>query len=307
MKRFIIKIGLFFVLLIALDRGIGYVLQYMTDNARGGYLGHQNYILKDSKDDVLIFGSSRAIHHYNAPMIQDSLNVSCYNCGQDGEGIIMYYGWWQLIKQNNTPKVIVYEVFPAYDYVIGDNTKHLGWLKLLYENKSIQQEFEEIEPKEKYKMLSLMYRYNSRFHQILLDYIHPVHSINRGYLPVYRELDTLQIKSDEAKESEVSKEIEIDSLKMDYFDRILTRLDNTQIVFFISPTWYGKNVQDLTSLKNLAMRHNCGFYDFTADSSFVHHNDYFYDGYHLNSKGADKYTQKVIEVLRSLISNNSLN
>jgi len=306
MKRFIIRIGLFFVLLLAFDRVIGYALQYMSDNARGGYLGHQNYILKECKDDILIFGSSRAIHHYNAPMIQDSLKVSCYNCGQDGEGIIMYYGWWQLIKQNYSPKVIIYEVFPPYDVEKGDNAKHLGWLKLIYDNKGIQQEFEDIDPKEKYKMLSLMYRYNSRFHQILLDYIHPVHSINRGYLPVYKELDTLQIRRDGAEETGDYKEIEMDTLKFKYLERILTELDDTKMVFILSPTWYGKNEQDLTSLRNLAMHNNCDFYDFTTDSSFVHHSDFFYDGYHLNSKGADKYTQKVVELLRSIVSNNSL-
>lgn len=300
MKRFLLFTGLFLIILLGVDRAVGLSFKYMANHARGGYLGHQNYILNESKDSILIFGSSRAIHHYNAAMIEDSLGLSCYNCGQDGEGIIMYYGWWQIIKERYNPKYILYEVTTNYDVDIEDNTKHLGWLKGLYDNKAIQQEFDEIDHKEKYKMQSLLYRYNSRFHQVLIDYFHPVHNINKGFLPVYRELDPLQVRENKITDEVKKVKPEIDALKMSYFDKLLNDLGDTRIVFLVSPTWYGRYNESLDVIKDMAEKNDCLFLDFSCDSSFVHQDELFYDGAHMNYRGADLFTQKVIVSLKQI-------
>lgn len=65
MKKFLLKIGLFLLALLVVDRAFGMVFSYMMNNARGGYIGHHRYVTDKLNEDVLIFGSSRAIHHYN--------------------------------------------------------------------------------------------------------------------------------------------------------------------------------------------------------------------------------------------------
>ena len=119
MKRFVIKILVFLAIMFILDRGFGLAMKYLQDHAKGGYVGHHNYILHQANEDILIFGSSRAIHHYNPQIIEDSLGMSCYNCGQDGNGIVLFYGWWQMIKERYQPKMIVYDVNPSFDLLIG--------------------------------------------------------------------------------------------------------------------------------------------------------------------------------------------
>ena len=74
-------------------------MDYVVKNIEVGGRGRDNYICDKSVDDILIFGSSRAVHHYNSSMIEDSLGMSCYNCGDDGNGIILSYGRLSMISQ----------------------------------------------------------------------------------------------------------------------------------------------------------------------------------------------------------------
>lgn len=103
MKKFLLKVGFFFLALIIVDRALGMVFAYMGEHAKGGYVGHHVYVTDKTNEDILIFGSSRAIHHYNPQIISDSLGMTCYNCGQNGNGIVLFYGMWQMIKERYQP------------------------------------------------------------------------------------------------------------------------------------------------------------------------------------------------------------
>lgn len=300
MKRYVIKILIFLLLLVLIDRGVGYMLSYMSDHARGGYIGHHNYIVNDSRDDVLVFGSSRAIHHYNTPMMQDSLGLTCYNCGQDGEGIVLFYAWWQLISQRYHPQLVIYEVTPGYDLMAGDSNRLSGWLKGLYDREPVLRICDDIDPTERYKMMSMLYRYNSKFHQILIDYFHPVHTMNRGFLPVDSELDPLAVKTDDQQAEAASRQVRLDSLKLSYFEAMLDGAGDTRFVFVCSPSWYGTQDPEMAALKSLASRHGVPVLDYSASPAYVHQDRYFYDGYHLNARGADQFTRTLIADLRRL-------
>ena len=121
--KFIRKIALFFLLLIVLDFSIGQAFNYMSVHSKGGYVAHHNHIIDKTHEDILIFGSSRAIHHYNPEIISKDLNMTCYNAGQDGNGIILFYGWWKLISQRYHPKLIIYDITTGFDLQKNDNHK----------------------------------------------------------------------------------------------------------------------------------------------------------------------------------------
>lgn len=301
MKQFVIKLLLFIICIVAVDRAFGAMLAYMADHARGGYLAHQNYIVNKSVDDILVFGSSRAIHHYDTPFMRDSLGLKCYNCGQDGEGIILFYGWWQFIKKRHRPDLIIYEINPDYDTGVGDNTKHLGWLKGLYADPDIQREFDEVDPLEKYKMLSMMYRYNSRFHQIVIDYFRPVHNIDLGFLPVDEALDPLRVRDvDEVTASVPDSVGPLDSLKLKYLSEIINDVGPEHFVFVYSPTWYGIHYPSLDAVSEFAREHGVRFIDFSTSPKFSRHNEYFYDGYHMNAHGAREFTRDLMNELGAI-------
>lgn len=290
-KRFIIRLLVFLSIMFILDRGFGIAMNYLQDHAKGGYVGHHNYILHQSNEDILIFGSSRAIHHYNPQLIQDSLGMSCYNCGQDGNGIVLFYGWWQIMKNRHLPKMIIYDVNPSFDLLVSENnSKYLGWLRFEYDNYGVKRVFDDVDPTEKYKMQSMLYRYNSKFLQIIIDCIHPFFKISpNGYLPLYGEMDRMKIKEKKVEK----KNYTFDPVKLSQLKAFVSDVKGRgiQLIFVASPVWYGKDEDEFAPIKDLCITEGVVFYDYSNDALFVRNDELFKDGLHLNSSGADAFTK----------------
>lgn len=297
MKRFLVKTVLFLLVVFAADRALGMVFSYMSDHAKGGYIGHHKYVTDKVKEDILIFGSSRAIHHYNPQIIMDSLGLSCYNCGQDGNGIILFYGLWQMIKERHKPKMIIYDVNTSFDLYKGDsNQRYLGWLRGDYDRPGIQPIFTAIDPTEEYKMMSRLYRHNSKFMQVLTDYVHPIFKIEgNGFLPLKGEMDRMKIKKNKSDRPHPG----VDSQKNYFINKLIDELDGVRIVFVASPTWYGSSNDAYQPVKEICVRRNIPFMDFSKDEKYIHQCQYFKDGNHLNARGADEFTKDLVSLIRN--------
>ena len=152
MKSFIIKILVFAVLLLAVDISIGKVFAILQERAPYGNWQRFRYINDEMKDEILIMGSSRASHHYVPKIIEDSLGMSCYNCGVDGNGIIMFGGNFQMFSSRYSPKMIIYDL-SRFDTAEDDHSKYLGWLRAYYDRDCISKMFDEVDEMEKYKMM----------------------------------------------------------------------------------------------------------------------------------------------------------
>ena len=99
MKRFLLRLVLLLALVAGLDALCGFLYQRLTKSAKEGDTASNEYIANKVTAPVLIFGSSRAIHHYDPRIFKDSLEVDCYNCGQNVMGIVLYYGRYKMITQ----------------------------------------------------------------------------------------------------------------------------------------------------------------------------------------------------------------
>lgn len=274
-------------------------MPYMVEHAKGGDTNRHNYICSIAKDDILIFGSSRALRHYNAVLIEDSLGMSCQNCGESGNGIIYNYGQYQMIKQRYTPKVVIYEFYPPYDLIKGDNHKYLRWLKPYYNRKGVSEVFESVDSKEKFKMISNLYRYNSLIFNIIPDFCHPMKtSGNKGFVPLSVG-KSVKIDMNVKKLEYGSKE---DSLKLYYLKKMIKDTSKeTKLIFVISPTWYGVEKNSLVSIKMICQQMNIPLLDFSNSSKFVHNDRYFKDGNHLNEIGANEFSKDLVASIKSLI------
>ena len=299
MRKFLIKLVVFAALLFGIDRGMGVAMSYFSDHAIGGYVAHHNFINNEMVKDVLIFGSSRAVHHYDAKMIGDSLGWTCYNCGQDGSGIILNYGEWLMIKERCTPRLIIYDLQDTYDvYEDEPDTKFLGWLKPYYDRDGISEIFDDVAKTEKWKMMSMMYRNNSKALQIMSDYLHPMYEIdNYGFMPMDLQMDTMQVRKGAAAVKEMLPKI--DGLKVMYLEKFIKSLNGTKLVISISPLWYGQDERRLKPVLEICKKYNIPFVDFSNDKKYVHNNEFFYNGTHLNTKGAEEFTRDFISVIRA--------
>jgi hypothetical protein len=297
MRKFIIKIIILLLIIVAIDQIIGYAFSYAFDQIKIGGRGRDNHICNVTEDDILVFGSSRAVHHYNTAILEDSTKMTCYNCGDNGCGIILSYGRLLMVKERYQPKLIIQDVNPDYDLLKGDNSKHLGWLKSRYEREGIKEIFDTVGSNEHIKMHCQMYRYNSTFLQNLVTYLFSIGNSAgiKGYRPMDVEFDSMKV----IKHPNIDEEkIEIDPIKLKYVEKFIKECEGTNVVFIASPIWYGMNPQKLAPIKNLCQKYNVPFIDFSDNSKYVHCNKYFTDGVHLNMRGADEFTKDLIQELR---------
>ena len=75
--------------LFVADRVVGLVMEHWLCRITTGVLGKDNYICDHCDEEVLVFGSSRTMMHYNAKMMEEELGHTVYNCGGNGYGIIL--------------------------------------------------------------------------------------------------------------------------------------------------------------------------------------------------------------------------
>ena len=180
-------------------------------------------------EEILIFGSSRAVHHYIPAGIHDSLGMTCYNCGQDGLGIFYAYGKWQTIKKRYYPTVILYEITNAFDILRNDNSKYIKLLRPYYDNPQVSNMINEIAPSEVWKMHSKCYPYNSQLISILKYNISTKKNIQAGYSPLLGEMNYIP----EVEQFRYDKS-EIDPLKLKYFERFISE---TKKIVYSSPAY----------------------------------------------------------------------
>ncbi len=300
MKKFLFKILLLSIIIFVTDKSIGCIFKFLQHHSKGGDTGRMEYIANNMNEDILIFGSSRAIHHYDPRIIADSLLESCYNCGRDGNGIIFSYGMYQLFKDRYTPKVIIYDIMDEYDLLKNDNEKYLDWLRYYYNKSEIDSIFITVNSNEKYKMISQMRRYNYKFLQIISDYIHPQQFDIKGYRP----LDgTIKYEPKEINK-ESNEPIQYDDLKFKYFKSLIKecKRKGTKLIFMVSPKYKGNEKQSYEAIIQLAKNENVPFFYHYNDDEISSNKNYFEDSMHMNKYGAEKYTKKIIKEIKPYLN-----
>ena len=294
MKKYLIKIVLFFVAVAVVDFLFGIACQYMNDHSKGGGIKSRYYVCKESNEDVLIFGSSRAKHHYVPDIIEDSLGMTCYNTGEDGNGIILCYGFLKMITQRYSPKLIIYDV-SEFDMYEDDNMKYLDLMKPYYHELGVDSIFWSVEPKTRYIMLSNLYRYNTTCLRVFGNFIHPMTNYPKGYCASYKTMDY------EPEEKEVILR-EVDTLKIHYFEEFIKMAKNNRIKLTccVSPS-YKAPLDDsyYNPAKQLCDKYGIPFLYYGADSDISNDRLYFGDKTHMNHTGASKYSSELASQLKA--------
>jgi hypothetical protein len=295
--NFFIKILLFVMICIVLDRVIGGICDYLLEHVKGGFGAKNNYVMHHTSEDLLIFGSSRANHHYVPSILKDSLGVSVYNCGHDGTGIIYEYGILKAITARYYPKYIIMDVFSSFDILkSGDNARFLDDLKPYYDIRGISSLIHDLDPNARTKFFSRSFQYNSKIMSLIKDNIDGTRiDFDNGYVPLYGEINY------EKKEIISENRIEVDSVKLYYFKKFLDECNGRiKVIAVISP-WYGaSNSGNFESIKQICRKKNVPVLDFYADSFFVMNQNLFADPSHLNAQGAELYTQKIAGYVKNI-------
>ena len=301
MKKFLLKVILFFAILVCVDFISGYFFDFLHRHAKGGSTAQNEYIANGMKDEVVIFGSSRSVHHYNPYILADSLGVSVYNCGEKGNGAILSYGRFKMMTSRYKPQLIVYEVTPGYDYFVWDPyKKYLGNLRQYYDKPGIKEIFntfdDDLSP---IRMQSRMYRNNSRLIQEVFDNL-VYRDNNRGYMPLYGSI------YDPNAGGNVKREYVIDTLKLQCMETLFKEIqaDNIPIVMAISPVYRNAEGPEMyEEAYRISKEYNIPVVDYRDFEPISSDSSYFQDGVHMNTKGAELFSSLIASDLKHFLKN----
>lgn len=288
------------ILLVSVDRILGAINQSLYIESKYGIFGRQIYCLHESKEDMLILGSSRASHHYVPSIFQDSLNLSCYNCGSEGMCIYYHYGILaSYIERGAIPKLVIYDVMDLDAEEYSGPTFNLEaaldrFAPHYKEYESIDSLFSLKDWKEQIKLLSKSYRYNSKLVQSIKCNFIPSKEDN-GYEAVIGNLpDTASFQVRNFVDTP------LDSIKLVYLNKLikLSKEYKINLVLVQSPKYYSSKSNGIDAIKKIASEENIPFLDYVNADSLMK-KEYFRDHLHLNDDGAHIWSQFIANKLKT--------
>ena len=293
MKRFVYSLIALVALVIVGDWAVGHWLRHGFEQTPYGEIGRQNYICDSVNADIIVLGSSRALHHYVPQIITDSTSLSCYNCGFENEGILFHYALLRQLQQRYQPKLIIYEL--TYDY----DVQYLSWrpanLKHLHTMAGLSCRDE---PRERVSMLSSIYPFNSQVFTTWASRkptIYDSPEVDNGYIPQYH-----QMRLEPGWTYHPMKHNEqVDSLKVGYLRKLIAE-NATRLMVVVSPRYLSPE-NDIFGLVEQGVPFICMISDPVLSHDITQWDD---DG-HLNHQGAVAFTRQLAPLIKQQLNHNA--
>lgn len=292
LTRFLAKLISFFILIILLDRGIGKILE----NTYFSVPRKLTYALNESREEILIYGSSRANRHYNPSVFKDKLGLTCFNNGLDGRNIYYNYALLAAATQRYTPKVVILDLVGGDYSESGSNwsTDMLNVLLPYYgHNEYIDEVINLRSDFEKVKLLSALYPYNSAIVDIVKTKVleKDLSFGNQGYLPA----QSVRGMNNEMNFVKSGESRSVDPLKISYlkkFIKICTEKD-IPLILIMSPS-YCQESQNAPILDEIASENNVRYWNYTFHEEYQDRS-LFYDESHLNELGSTRFSEMIAD------------
>ncbi|MEO6301962.1 MAG: hypothetical protein ABIP51_02200 [Bacteroidia bacterium] len=254
--------------------------------------------MNETKADVLIFGSSKANHHYYPETFEKELNLNYYNVGRDGNFIFYHYAVLKSILKRHNPKLIILDLKNDEFAQEPDSYDRLASLLPYYKSHPEINEVIEIKSKfEKVKLLSNIYPYNSAILTIFVgnsEFNKKRKADNKGYVPLKREMSEDVI-------AEKRSSYKLDTNKINIYKSFIAEClkAKTKVIVVCSPSYNPQSDgSSMTIGKNISKDNGVDFFDYSNDSIFSKKLNYFSDPEHLNEMGSMKFSELLCQKIK---------
>lgn len=297
----LIQVGAFALLVFAADFVTGKILHHFYKKQKSGWDQATRYAAEETKADVLIFGASRAQQQYNPAILQDTLDLTCYNAGRDGTPFFYHYAMLQAVLKRYTPKIIILDCeYGALAYSKTSYERVSSLLPLYDDHPEIRDIVNMRGPFEKYKHISSIYPYNSMLFKIAVGNLSAASGDKKeimGYVPLTGSLQH-PVKTYDQRQTYPLDSVKVNLLKS-FIDHCQQR--NIQLYFVTSPYYMKTTGTDysLATTKAIAAEKKVSFIDYSKDSFYYSRPDLFDDTVHVNRKGAEIFTASLAAALKA--------
>jgi hypothetical protein len=309
MKKFIRKIMVLFlpfgILSLPLDI-------YVSTQLRKSHINGDIEVWNDIYDgkagcEIAIYGSSRATRHINPLILEDSLNQTGYNFGIDGHHFEMqYFRHTEFTKYNQPPKTIIlsvdiFSLGRRYDlYNSQQFLPFMFWNKTVYEYTSDYKGYSSLD----YFVPLIRYIGNGEIIHSLIKNQNSPQINQKGFKGMERTWSDDFVKAKMGKDKYV---IQYDAATISLFHQFIKECKDTgtELILLYTPEYIdGQNFVENRNVlidlyKNIAQEYDLLYLDY-SDDELCYQKDFFYNGEHLNSKGADLFTKKLASDLKKL-------
>lgn len=303
LKRIITNLLLVALVVVGLDVLIGKALNVFYFGQSSGILHRTTYAMEQTEAAILTFGSSRANHHYVTDVFEDSLKLSFYNTGRDGNGIFYQTAVLKSVLKRYTPKVIICDVYGGFAYDENAYDRMSSLLPYYEGHEEIREIVEMRGPFEQIKHLSHTYPYNGKLLTIAVgntEFNKNRKSDNKGYTALYGEwsleLDTIPNLQPR----------QLDSNKINCFGNFvdLAKASGADVFVVYSPIyqWCEKR-SEIEICRNICQEAKVPFYDFSKDPLFLQNKSWFQDFTHLNHEGAKVFSSMLTQKIKASTRN----
>jgi hypothetical protein len=294
MKRKALYFLAFVILFFAIDFTIGKIMEQAFPEITYGTYGKINTSLK-ADQDLLIFGSSRAVHHYNPELLTQGTGMSGYNTGLAGQGLFYNYALLKDILQKQKPELIILDLSPN---IIVDPQAYLKlnvFMPYYYGHPSFN-EIIRIDPDfSPFKAFFRIYVYNSTFYDYFRSVISEIPADN-GYEGIKATMNP-----DTYLPMQLSAEETMDTTKVLYLRKFIDVAQENQVrlVCIVSPTYekFDRQNRIIGELEKVVRNKGVEFYDYSRFEDVYGQAEYFKDQLHLNAKGVKVFNEDLRETL----------
>ena len=314
--RFFVRLAAFSVVLIAADHLVGLALKKIYFSQHVGQFSQTTYAVDSTRQDIMIFGSSRAVRHYSPAIISKGSGLSCYDSGRDGLMIPYSAAIEEVSLARHIPKLIILDITPRE---LGIDRSKYEKLDILLpyceEHPQFIKYIKEVSEFEAEKLFSKTYPYNSSAFILANNSLlsKSVEKDDNGYLPLHgvmtkAEMDDY-IKRMNKRAKKIRKKTEIAETKaVNYFKQFLNNAAKNKIktMVIISPTILNNSfyLDNQTIERNLigeitSEYPNVTLLDFSTDPRFNYHPEKFDDVFHLNKQGSQEFSTIIAQHIKA--------
>lgn len=302
LNKFLKKFSLLLVLVVASDFLLGNLLEYFYFRIKPSAPEfYTTYALNKAEEDIIVFGSSRAQHHYDPDPFEDNLHRTFYNTGKDGQGILYSFVVLKsILKRSQKSRIILLDINPDEFHSYQQDYDRLKELLPYYHSNNAVKEIVDLKgPFEKIKAYSYLYRYNSLFLTIVIHNLSVDSDFTeKGFEPIL----------DQVWQEELGNwwlEEQIDFTEVELFKKFLIEAQNAncEVYVVISPTYrkYRRQTQSIQIAEKICRDLNVPLFNYDQNPLFLNNRMLFVDPTHLNDDGAKLYS----EIISSQLATNN--
>ncbi|XMO86142.1 hypothetical protein AAFN75_15235 [Algibacter sp. AS12] len=303
-KRVAILIIKFAILIVVIDFCFGLVAKKLFLSQETGKFARSSYVVNDSKDAIMVIGSSHAIRHYKPEIIEDKTGKTCYNAGAEGQQLIYHTALQKMLLKRHRPELIIFNIDEEFLFKSDIAFSRLSDLHPYYgEHKAELNPFLRLKSKfDDYKLWFKAYQYNSTIVHVLKYKVAPQFS-EKGYRALKEEMTPAQLvsyKQHPPKKiyTEEMEPIFVQLLK-DFINEAKTH--NVKLIFVSSPKLIERDLsknKSFTTIKAIAKSEGVPFYNYLNSKDYINKLDLFWDPSHLNDKGATLFNNNLVEIIK---------